>query len=55
MFGIVIVIYYALALALGGGVKWLERRVNRHTGRGAHSAADGPRSSVPAWALGGDL
>lgn len=55
VFGIVIVVYYALALLLGFGAKRLERTVNRRTGRHAQAIVDGPRSSVPAWALGGDL
>jgi polar amino acid transport system permease protein len=55
VFGIVIVIYYALALLIGFGAKRLEWSVNRRTGRVTQSVADGPRSSVPAWALGGDL
>jgi polar amino acid transport system permease protein len=55
VFGIVIVIYYALALLLGFSAKCLERGVNRRAGRLTPARADGPRSSVPAWALGGDL
>lgn len=55
VFGIVIVIYYVLALLLGFGAKLLERSVNRRTGRTPHAVADRPHSSVPAWALGGDL
>ena len=54
VFGLIIVIYYALALLLGSGAKWLERDVNRRTGRLTPALTDGPRSSVPAWALGGD-
>jgi polar amino acid transport system permease protein len=55
VFGLIIVIYYALALLLGFGAKRLERSVNHRTGRLAPVLADGPRSSVPAWALGADL
>ncbi len=55
VFGLIIVIYYALALLLGFGAKLLERGVNRRAGRIASAVAGGPRSSVPAWALGGDL
>ena len=55
VFGLIIVIYYALALLLGFGAKRLERSVNHRTGRLAPVLADGPRSSVPAWALGTDL
>jgi polar amino acid transport system permease protein len=55
VFGIIIVIYYALALLLGFGARRLERVVNRRTGRLTPALAHSPRSSVPAWALGGDL
>jgi polar amino acid transport system permease protein len=55
VFGIIIVIYYALALLLGFGARRLERVVNRRTGRLTPALAHNPRSSVPAWALGGDL
>ena len=55
VFGIIIVIYYALALLLGFGAKQLELGVNRRAGRITPALAGGPRSSVPAWALGGDL
>ena len=55
VFGIIIVIYYALALLLGVGARRLERAVNRRTGRLTPTLAHSPRSSVPAWALGGDL
>jgi polar amino acid transport system permease protein len=54
VFGIIIVIYYALALLLGFGARRLERVVNRRTGRLTPALAHSPRSSVPAWALGGD-
>jgi polar amino acid transport system permease protein len=55
VFGLIIVIYYALALLLGFGAKLLERGVNHRAGRVTQTVAGGPRSSVPAWALGGDL
>ena len=55
VFGLIIVIYYALALLLGSGTKLLERGVNRRAGRAIPASAGSPRSSVPAWALGGDL
>ena len=55
VFGLIIVVYYALALLLGFGAKLLERSVNHRTGRLTPALADGSRSSVPAWALGGDL
>ena len=54
VFGIIIVIYYALALLLGFGARRLERVVNRGTGRLTPALAHSPRSSVPAWALGDD-
>ena len=54
VFGIIIVIYYALALLLGFGARRLERVVNHRTGRLTPALAHSPRSSVPAWALGGD-
>jgi polar amino acid transport system permease protein len=55
VFGLIIVIYYALALLLGFGAKLLERGVNRRAGRVTSVLVGGRRSSVPAWALGGDL
>jgi polar amino acid transport system permease protein len=55
VFCIIIVIYYALALLLGFGAKLLERGVNRRAGRITPALVGDPRSSVPAWALGGDL
>jgi polar amino acid transport system permease protein len=55
VFGLIIVIYYALALLLGFGVKLIGRGVNRRAGRTTQAAAGGRHSSVPAWALGGDL
>src|SRR5580692_3717587 len=45
VFGIIIVIYYALALLLGFGARRLERVVNRRTGRLTPALAGGPRSS----------
>ena len=55
VFGLIIVIYFALSLLLGFGAKLLERGVNRHAGRPASAVFGGLHSSVPAWALGGDL
>src|SRR5580692_6677766 len=45
VFGLIIVIYYALALLLGFGAKRLERGVNRRVGRITPALAGGPRSS----------
>lgn len=53
VFGLIIVIYYALAVLLGLGAKLLERSVNRRAGRAAPALLGSPHSSVPAWALGG--
>jgi hypothetical protein len=55
VFGLIMVINYALALLLGRGAKLLERGVNRRTGRTTATLGGGPHSSVPAWALGGEL
>jgi polar amino acid transport system permease protein len=61
IFGLTIVVYFILALILGGLVRLLERWVARWAGRqGAGVAAPhgtrltaAPPSAVPAWALGG--
>lgn len=52
VFGLIIIIYYTLALLLGRGARLLERVVNRRAGRATTVGA--PHYSVPAWALGGD-
>jgi polar amino acid transport system permease protein len=61
IFGLTIVVYFVLALILGGLVRLLERAVGRRAGRrltdvaglrGARLTAI-PPSPVPAWALGG--
>lgn len=52
VFGLIIVIYYALALLLGFGVKLLEPMVNRRAGRVSPTTVGRPHSAVPAWALG---
>jgi polar amino acid transport system permease protein len=54
VFGIIIVIYYALALLLGFGARLLERGVNRRAGRTTPTHTGAAHSSVPAWALGGE-
>jgi polar amino acid transport system permease protein len=62
IFGLTIVVYFVLALILGGFVSLLERAVARRTGRYATGVtaphgqlfeAASP-SPVPAWALGGE-
>jgi len=61
IFALTIVVYFVLALILGGLVRLLERAVARWAGRHAaavaapHGAAlaAAPPSRVPAWALGG--
>ncbi len=55
VFGLIIVIYYLLALLLGFGAKALERRVNHGAGRTVLAKGGGRGSSVPAWALGDGL
>ena len=53
VYGLIIIIYFVLALALGGGAKLLERWVNWRTGRHAALAPGAAYSTVPEWALGG--
>ncbi len=53
VYGLIIIIYFVLALALGGGAKLLERWVNWRTGRHAALAPGTAYSTVPEWALGG--
>jgi polar amino acid transport system permease protein len=55
VFGLIIVIYFILALMLARGAKLLERRVNRQAGRHVAPMPDGAHSPVPEWALGGGL
>ncbi|HEX9465600.1 MAG TPA: ectoine/hydroxyectoine ABC transporter permease subunit EhuC [Alphaproteobacteria bacterium] len=57
IFGLTIVVYFVLALILGGGMRLLERWVARRAGRQlAQAAGAGPLarapSSIPAWAVG---
>lgn len=52
VYGLIIIIYFVLALALGGGAKLLERWVNWRTGRHAALAPGAAYSTVPEWALG---
>lgn len=52
IYGLALVIYFALAMVLVAGVKMLERHVNRRVGRDVGSLFARRRSSpVPAWAL----
>jgi polar amino acid transport system permease protein len=53
VFGLIIVIYFVLALILARGAKLLERYVNQLAGRDASRVAGGAHSPVPEWALGG--
>jgi len=53
VYGVIILIYFILALALGWGAKLLERLVNRRAGRHQAHAAGGSGSAIPAWAFGG--
>lgn len=53
VFGLVIVIYFVLALILARGVKLLEQSVNRGVGRDAGQLSGAAHSPVPEWALGG--
>jgi polar amino acid transport system permease protein len=61
IFALTIVVYFVLALILGGVVRLLERAVARWAGRhvagiaAPHGAAraGAPPSRVPAWAVGG--
>jgi polar amino acid transport system permease protein len=61
IFGLTIVVYFVLALILGGLVRLLERAVARRAGRHVTGVAAphgalltaAPQSRVPAWALGG--
>jgi polar amino acid transport system permease protein len=53
VFGLIIVIYFILALLLGAVSKRLELWANRRAGKPAGPAIGSARSSVPKWALGG--
>jgi polar amino acid transport system permease protein len=54
VYGLIMVIYFILALLLSGFSKLLERVVRRWVGRDAGHVAGTPRSTVPLWALGGE-
>jgi polar amino acid transport system permease protein len=53
VYGVIIVVYFILALLLAGSAKLLERLVNRRVGRNVAHASSGSASSIPAWAFGG--
>jgi polar amino acid transport system permease protein len=53
VYGLIIVIYFVLALLLGGAAHLLEVSVNRRAGRSVDTKAGRNRSTVPEWALGG--
>jgi polar amino acid transport system permease protein len=55
VFGLVIIIYFILALILARGAKLLEHHVNRRAGRDAARVMGAAHSPVPEWALGGGL
>jgi polar amino acid transport system permease protein len=54
IYGLIIVIYFVLALLLSAFAKLLERAVRRWVGRDVGPATGAQRSSVPLWALGGN-
>jgi polar amino acid transport system permease protein len=53
VFGLIIIIYFILALILGRGAKLLEHHVNQRAGRDTSRVLGAPHSPVPEWALGG--
>jgi len=55
VYGLVIVIYFVLALLLGGAARLLEGQVNRRAGRSVAVTPGRGRSTVPEWALGAGL
>jgi polar amino acid transport system permease protein len=52
VFGLVIVIYFVLAVILAAASKWLERVVGHKAGRPTEPFLSVGSSHVPAWALG---
>jgi polar amino acid transport system permease protein len=52
VYGLIIIIYFLLALFLGGAAQRLEGCVNRRAGRDDAKVPGRNRSSVPEWALG---
>jgi polar amino acid transport system permease protein len=55
VFGLIIVIYFILALILARGAKLLEHHVNRQVGRDLARVTGATHSPVPEWALGGGV
>lgn len=55
VFGLIIVIYFILALILARGAKALEHHVNQRAGRDATHVIGAAHSPVPEWALGGGV
>jgi polar amino acid transport system permease protein len=55
VFGLIIIIYFLLALILSRGAKLLEHHVNRRSGRDTLRVLGAVHSPVPDWALGRGL
>jgi len=55
VFGLIIIIYFILALILARGAKLLEHHVNRRVGRDLARVTGATHSPVPEWALGGGV
>ena len=53
VYSFTLLIYFALALILGGAVKLLERHVNRQAGREVSPLFKRRQTTIPDWALGG--
>ena len=53
VYSFTLLVYFVLALILGGAVKLLERRVNRKAGREVGPLFKRRQTTIPAWALGG--
>jgi polar amino acid transport system permease protein len=55
IFGLVIIIYFGLALLLAAGAKALEVKAQRASGRDSAPRLRSRRPTAPEWALGGEL
>ena len=55
VYGLIMVAYYLLALVLGFLSRLLETRVNSRVGRTSSALIGSTRTTVPDWALGGEL
>jgi polar amino acid transport system permease protein len=53
VYSFTLLVYFVLALILGGSVKLLERRVNRRAGREVKPLFERRQTTIPDWALGG--